>query len=805
MQDYKVVFSGQDKLSPQVKKIKNEISNLSNTANKVGDIEQKFNKITNSTAPLQRRLRDLQNIMAKMRYDGLGNTDAYKKVSAEAQKMHNALKGAKDEINGISTKSMGLENIFGGINNKISSIVGSLGSSAGMAAAATMAATAAAKAAKAWADYNTELANHDQIVKVTIGLSGEVGRKMTDSLQAISKVYGVDFRDAVNAANTLISQFGVSSDEAIQLLRDGMQGMIEGDGPKLLSMIQQYAPAFRDAGISASQLIAIIHNSEGGIFTDQNMNAIVMGIKNIRLMTDQTSEALSKVGINGEEMARKLNDGSMTIFEALKEVSEAIENVDSNSQAAGEVMQSVFGRQGTAAGTNLGKAIATLNLNLEETKKQTGEVGEKVAELEKAHERLNTAIRDCFGYNGWSEMATGIKTELVEALTSVLNVTKEIKIAYEKTGKVGSTIFNSITNAALTSLGPLGHVLATLRLIKKEQGSDDGSNLSGGTTIAGALGKVVKTKNSPKKETPTYTPPKITTPKIAIPKIITPKVDKVEAKEGSLKYLDEQISKKRFEFSLAINNESRRTIQKEIDDLVSQRKTLEIQAKFDLNAVNSGGNNISDIVKNQFTSIDFDSIQKEASKKMGAVVDSINETEVEKWEEGEEKKKQIKALQRETLDSMISAAHSAADAFEMPEFDIMGTVAQAITNIALGYSQATVQAASLGPWAWIAFAAAGLAETIAAIASIKSATAGFATGGIVGGSSYSGDKLLARVNSGEMILPAKKASELGDVLSTNASENYLTIDWKLKGSDLYGSLHNFSKVKAKSGKITGIK
>lgn len=31
------------------------------------------------------------------------------------------------------------------------------------------------------------------------------------------------------------------------------------------------------------------------------------------------------------------------------------------------------------------------------------------------------------------------------------------------------------------------------------------------------------------------------------------------------------------------------------------------------------------------------------------------------------------------------------------------------------------------------------------------------------------------------------------------------INFKLKGSDLYGSLRNYSNIKAKSGKITGIK
>ena len=283
------------------------------------------------------------------------------------------------------------------------------------------------KATEAWVGYNNELAKQDQITTVTTGLKGDDADRMTDKMRALSDTYKVDFREAINAANTLMTQFGKTGDEATQLIKDGMQGMIQGDGPKLLSMIQQYAPAFRDAGVSASQLVAVIQNSEGGIFTDQNMNAIVMGMKNIRLMTKQTSEALQKLGIDGQEMTRKLNDGSLTIFDALKQVASQLKNVDSNSQAAGEVMQAVFGRQGVTAGTNIAKAIETLNTNLEETKKQTGEVGDAFAELQTANEKLNAAIREAFSYDGWEQMAAGIKADLITALADVLEYLGKIK------------------------------------------------------------------------------------------------------------------------------------------------------------------------------------------------------------------------------------------------------------------------------------------------------------------------------------------------------------------------------------------
>ena len=342
------------------------------------------------------------------------------------------------------------------------------------------------KATEAWVKYNDELAKQDQITTVTTGLKGDDADKMTDMARALVDTYNVDFRQAINAANTLMSQFGTTSEDTMQLLRDGMQGMIEGDGGKLLSMIQQYAPAFRDAGVSASQLIAVIQNSEGGIFTDQNMNAIVMGIKNIRLMTNATSEALAKLGIDGEEMTRKLNDGSMSIFDALKKVAQAVEGTSSSSKAAGEVMQQVFGRQGAMAGTKLGEAIASLNLNLEETKRQTGEVGESFAELQQANERLNKAIRDCFEYDGWEQMANGIKSKLYTALADVLEITLKIKDSW--VGDLTNTIFDSIGVKAGLSLGPLGKVYTALAAIKAlASGGSDENAAGAGASIGGAI------------------------------------------------------------------------------------------------------------------------------------------------------------------------------------------------------------------------------------------------------------------------------------------------------------------------------
>lgn len=401
----------------------------------------------------------------------------------------NELAEVEGEMKGASAAGVDFNSVLSSLGQRFginSELMGALTSGTlATTAAVTAGAAAVVAATKMWADYNDELNRQTNVTTVTTGLKGDDADNLIIGVRALARTYDVDFREAINAANTLIQQFGVSGEQALSLLQDGMQGMIAGDGGKLLSMIQQYAPSFRDAGIEASQLVAIIQNSEGGIFTDQNMNAIVMGIRNIRLMTKQTSDALAQLGIDGEDMSRKLEDGSMTIFEALRQVSGAIDNVGSGSQAAGEVMQSVFGRQGTMAGTKLGEAIATLNTNLEETKTQTGELGESFVRLNDANIRLENTMKEVFGMTGWEDMSNLIKTDLANTLSDVLEIVGGIRDAIKEIGTLDGfeTLAKTIdkaTGGLLKANGQLKDIQNTIAFIKGLTGGGSGGGLSEG-------------------------------------------------------------------------------------------------------------------------------------------------------------------------------------------------------------------------------------------------------------------------------------------------------------------------------------
>ena len=125
-----------------------------------------------------------------------------------------------------------------------------------------------------------------------------------------------------------------------------------------------------------------------------------------------------------------------------------------------------------------------------------------------------------------------------------------------------------------------------------------------------------------------------------------------------------------------------------------------------------------------------------------------------------------------------------------------GAVMAAIGQCILGFAQASAQAASLGPWGWLAFVGAGLGTLATMISTIQ----GFSNGGIIGGATTSGDMQLARVNAGEMILNNTQQARLFDLLDGGASMigyGSRNVEFKITGQNLVATLRNYNNKMSK--------
>ena len=154
--------------------------------------------------------------------------------------------------------------------------------------------------------------------------------------------------------------------------------------------------------------------------------------------------------------------------------------------------------------------------------------------------------------------------------------------------------------------------------------------------------------------------------------------------------------------------------------------------------------------------------------------------------------KDVKAIAKAAIVTadVVGSIGDAFNAIEDPAAKVAGTVMQAIASVALGYAQATVEATSMGPWAWVAFAASGLATMLSTISAIHSAT-GYAEGGMIKGNSYSGDNIggmvdgsqLVGLNAGEVVLNASQQNMLAQNLQ-GAGGNTVRVIGTLRGNDI---------------------
>lgn len=274
---------------------------------------------------------------------------------------------------------------------------------------------------KWWYDYNEGLAEATRLTREFTGYSGDELLAMRNSIQATADVMGKDFKETLQTADTLMANFHITGEQAMDVINKGFASGADVNGD-MLQKLQQYAPTFHDAGIQADQLMAIISQTRSGIFTDQGLDAIKMGSTRIREMSTSTKQALQGIGIDADAMSKKLAEGTMGTFDALKQVSAQLKTMPNDSQQVGEVMSAVFGRQGKFASQEMIESLATMSTSLDEVTAKTGEYGELLLENIDTEEELDNVTSALFDMtnNGWEEIKQQATIYAKKALVAVV-------------------------------------------------------------------------------------------------------------------------------------------------------------------------------------------------------------------------------------------------------------------------------------------------------------------------------------------------------------------------------------------------
>lgn len=270
-------------------------------------------------------------------------------------------------------------------------------------------------------DYNKGLMEATRLTKEFTGYTGEALETMRNSIAATADSMGKDFNDVLATADNLMANYHLSGEEAMKVINDGFASGADLSGD-MLNKIQQYAPTFHDAGISADQLVAILQQTRSGIFSDKGLDIITMASKKIREMSTATSASLDAIGISSKQVQQDLANGTKNTFDIIQQVASKMKDFGADSQQVGDILKNVFGKQGAQAGIQLIEQLDTMSTSLDEVKKQTGAWGDVQLENIKLQKELNTYMSSMFDFSqkGFASIITAGKQFGTKVLIQIM-------------------------------------------------------------------------------------------------------------------------------------------------------------------------------------------------------------------------------------------------------------------------------------------------------------------------------------------------------------------------------------------------
>lgn len=277
-------------------------------------------------------------------------------------------------------------------------------------------------AVKWWYDYNKGLEEASRLTQQLTGLSGDEMKAFRNEVQGVADSFGVDFQEVLESANTLSQQFGISVQEALGYVKDGFVSGANATG-QFTDIVKEYPAYFKEAGLSASQFISITaQQSKMGIVSDKAVDTIKEANIRLREMSTATAEALDGIGISSAEMQKKLQDGSMTTFEAMQQVSAKLNEMADNSPATAAAISDIFGGPGEDAGLQYLRTLKDIETDLDVTKEKAGDLARVQEEQMNSQIELDNTLASLFDATGGSfeEMTATAKTWINNGIVAMI-------------------------------------------------------------------------------------------------------------------------------------------------------------------------------------------------------------------------------------------------------------------------------------------------------------------------------------------------------------------------------------------------
>ena len=809
MADYTVRFLGDDKqLSGTLKNIKGELNSTGQASSKLDQIQQRFNKIINSSAPLKKQLRDLTALMAKMNLDNMVDNDVFVTMTAKAAEMKDALGDASQAIRLMSSDTAKLDatiegfQVLAGAAGVVTGVMGTLGTENERLQQAMLKVQSVISVMNGVQQIANAL-NKDSILMLRLKALWQkaVAKGTAKSTSEENKnTVATTANSVANVVNNSSTKKGTVAQNAWNIAKAFGKALL-GDFTGLLLV---------GAGALLTYSLATSDSTDEEKKSIETKNQLSNAINTMK--GEVTSSVASMMG---------KYYALQKAWESCRTEHQKIEFINKNKDAWKDL------------GVSLDNVTKTEDFYVKNTNKVTKAIERRaakmalMAQLQKSYEEYYKEIValdtvEGGGYYIPSKKKAGDKISADEARKYGIKGyvdTTPITGGGERDPFYGSGVGQvTLTTADAILYNRKKDEEANLKAVKKQRAKrqkavnkfnkkaqfinsqlealGDDNNLGDNypdTPTSRPTHRSVK--NTGGGDTRTEFQKYIDNLNDAIAeaedKLNTAIIKNEDASiikplRENLKELKEAKADIDGAIKAGVSVDAYKTsklINKDLQDLGKLTIGGNFKLDLDTEAVKRKGKELADAMA---TPIPTDQLYKFTEEYQSAV-EQLKGTE---WGES-----LFNMFEGDTTADKVSGIGQSFQALGnvLANFDgaaaKAGAVLAAVGQIVLGFAEASTMAAKLGPIGWIAWLGAGLAAVATTIATIK----GFADGGIIEGSSYHGDRIVARLNAGEMVLNRKQQANLFRALDNGIASNVGggKVEFEIKGSTLKGVLKNY--------------
>lgn len=278
------------------------------------------------------------------------------------------------------------------------------------------------------------------------GISDVDLKNVTEDLLTLRDTFGMDENETLRGAQQLMKQFGITSQEAFNLMATGAQnGLNKSD--ELGDNIAEYAGKFKQAGYSADEYFQLMQNGlDGGAYNLDKVNDAINEVTT-RLVDGNIEGALDSFDTKTQDVFKAWQEGRKTQKDVVNAIVEDISKT-TNQQEKLNKTATAFGTMGEDFNAGFIQSLTTVGNKYKDVERAMDKVKDIAnGGLKNALSGLGRTFLNSFTPIG--ELITPILAGIIGLITVAI---QGIQQGFAKVGDVISSVLSKIDTSGITEL-----------------------------------------------------------------------------------------------------------------------------------------------------------------------------------------------------------------------------------------------------------------------------------------------------------------------------------------------------------------